>query len=306
MKTLKFIAGRALQGLLVMFGVSMIVFFALFLTGDPAALMMPPDATRAELEAFRAAMGYNDPVWVQYGRFLAHALTGDLGNSLRFQRPALDLLIERLPATALLACVALMWSSLLGFFLGTVAAVRKNSAIDFAIRVISLLGQAIPVFWLALLLIIFFSLKLRWLPSSGIGGWEHLIMPSVALGAYYLSAITRLVRASLIEVLGENYIRTARAKGISSWRIIVHHALRNALIPVITVQGMYFASLLGGALVTEIIFAWPGIGRLAVDAIQNKDFPVVQAVVLFAAVVFVVVNFLVDLAYVWLNPRIRL
>ncbi|TNM60083.1 ABC transporter permease [Aliirhizobium smilacinae] len=306
MKTLSFITGRALQGLVVMFGVSAIVFFALFLTGDPAALMMSPDASREELEAFRQAMGFNDPIWVQYGRFLASAVTGELGMSLRFQRPALDLLIERLPATALLAMTALVWSSLLGFLLGTIAAVRKNSAIDFAIRVISLLGQAIPVFWLALLLIIFFSLKMRWLPSSGIGSAWHLIMPSIALGAYYLSAITRLVRASLIEVLGENYIRTARAKGISSWRIIVHHALRNALIPVITVQGMYFASLLGGALVTEIIFAWPGIGRLAVEAIQNRDFPVVQAVVLFAAAVFVIVNFLVDLAYVWLNPRIRL
>jgi peptide/nickel transport system permease protein len=306
MKTASFITGRALQGIVVMFGVSAIVFFALFLTGDPAALMMTPDASREEIEAFRQAMGFNDPIWVQYGRFLAGALSGELGTSVRFHRPALDLLVERLPATALLACTALVWSSLLGFLLGTIAAVRKNSAIDFAIRVISLLGQAIPVFLLALLLIIFFSLKLRWLPSSGIGSVAQLVMPSIALGAYYLSAITRLVRASLIEVLGENYIRTARAKGISSWRIIVHHALRNALIPVITVQGMYFASLLGGALVTEIIFAWPGIGRLAVEAIQNRDFPVVQAVVLFAAAVFVVVNFLVDLAYVSLNPRIRL
>ncbi|SFU21180.1 ABC transporter permease [Mesorhizobium sp. YR577] len=306
MKAFSFIASRALQGVIVMLGVSAIVFFALFLTGDPAALMMPPDASRAEIEAFRQAMGFNDPVWVQYGRFLGGVLTGELGNSLRFQRPALDLLLERLPATALLACVALLWSSLFGFLLGTIAAVRKNSAIDFSIRVISLLGQAIPVFWLALLLIIVFSLKLRWLPSSGIGTVWQLIMPSIALGAYYLSAITRLVRASLIEVLGENYIRTARAKGITSRRIIIHHALRNALIPVITVQGMYFASLLGGALVTEIIFAWPGIGRLAVESIQNRDFPVVQAVVLFAALIFVVVNFLVDLAYVWLNPRIRL
>jgi ABC-type dipeptide/oligopeptide/nickel transport system permease component len=306
MKTASFITGRALQGIVVMFGVSAIVFFALFLTGDPAALMMTPDASREEIEAFRQAMGFNDPIWVQYGRFLAGALSGELGTSVRFHRPALDLLVERLPATALLACTALVWSSLLGFLLGTIAAVRKNSAIDFAIRVISLLGQAIPVFLLALLLIIFFSLELRWLPSSGIGSVAQLVMPSIALGAYYLSAITRLVRASLIEVLGENYIRTARAKGISSWRIIVHHALRNALIPVITVQGMYFASLLGGALVTEIIFAWPGIGRLAVEAIQNRDFPVVQAVVLFAAAVFVVVNFLVDLAYVSLNPRIRL
>lgn len=306
MKTLTFITGRVVQGMIVMLGVSAVVFFALFLTGDPVALMMPPDASRAEMDAFRQAMGFNDPIWLQYGRFLGGAISGELGSSLRFQRPAFDLLWERLPATALLACVALLWSSLLGFLLGTIAAVRKNSAIDFAIRVISLLGQAVPVFWLALLLIILFSLKLRWLPSSGIGTFAQLIMPSVALGAYYLSAITRLVRASLIEVLGENYIRTARAKGISSWRIVVHHAMRNALIPVITVQGMYFASLLGGALVTEIIFAWPGIGRLAVEAIQNRDFPVVQAVVLFAAAVFVLVNLLVDLAYVWLNPRIRL
>ncbi len=306
MKALSFVAGRALQGLVVLLGVSLIVFFALFLTGDPAALMMPPDASRAEIDAFRQAMGFDDPIWVQYGRFIGGVLSGEFGNSLRFQRPALDLLAERLPATALLALVALLWSSLLGFLLGTIAAVRRNSAIDFAIRVISLLGQAIPVFWLALVLIIIFSLKLRWLPSSGIGSLAHLVMPAIALGAYYLSAITRLVRASLIEVLGENYIRTARAKGITNWRIIVHHALRNAMIPVITVQGMYFASLLGGALITEIIFAWPGIGRLAVESIQTRDFPVVQAVVLFTALVFVVMNFLVDLAYLWLNPRIRL
>ncbi len=306
MKALSFVAGRALQGIVVMVGVSLIVFFALFLTGDPAALMMPPDASRAEIDAFRRAMGFDDPIWVQYGRFVGGILSGEFGNSLRFQRPALDLLAERLPATALLALVALLWSSLLGFLLGTIAAIWRNSPLDFAIRVISLLGQAIPVFWLGLLLIIVFSLNLRWLPSSGIGTVWQLIMPAIALGAYYLSAITRLVRASLIEVLGENYIRTARAKGIGSWRIIVHHALRNALIPVITVQGMYFASLLGGALITEIIFAWPGIGRLAVESIQTKDFPVVQAVVLFAALVFVVMNFLVDLAYLWLNPRIRL
>ncbi|WP_203560822.1 ABC transporter permease [Jiella pacifica] len=306
MKALLFIAGRALQGLIVMVGVSLIVFFALFLTGDPAAVMMPPEASRAEIEVFRHAMGYDDPILVQYLRFVGGVLSGEFGRSLRFQRPAIELLFERLPATALLAMAALLWSSLLGFLLGTIAAVRQNSAIDFVIRVISLLGQAIPVFWLALLLIIVFSLNLRWLPSGGIGTAQQLVLPSLALGAYYFSAITRLVRASLIEVLGENYIRTARAKGISNWRIVVHHALRNALIPVITVQGMYFASLLGGALITEIIFAWPGIGRLAVDSIQTKDFPVVQAVVLFAAFTFVVMNFLVDVAYVFLNPRIRL
>lgn len=306
MKGLRFLLSRAAQGLIVMFGVSALVFFALFLTGDPAVLMMAPDSTAAEIDAFREAMGFDDPIIVQYGRFLVEALQGDLGSSLRYSRPAMDLLTERLGATALLALSALLWSSLLGFLLGAIAAVRKNSPIDFAIRVISLLGQAVPVFWLALMLIILFSLNLRWLPSSGYGSLSHLVMPSLALGAYYLSAITRLVRSSLIETLGENYVRTARAKGLTEWRIVVRHALRNAMIPVVTLQGMYLASLMGGALVTEIIFAWPGIGRLAVEAIQNRDFPVVQAVVLFAALVFVVANFLVDVAYTWLNPRIRL
>ncbi|WP_167647182.1 ABC transporter permease [Mameliella alba] len=306
MKGLRFLLSRAAQGLIVMFGVSALVFFALFLTGDPAVLMMAPDSTAAEIDAFREAMGFDDPIIIQYGRFLVDALQGDLGSSLRYSRPAMDLLTERLGATALLALSALLWSSLLGFLLGAIAAVRKNSPIDFAIRVISLLGQAVPVFWLALMLIILFSLNLRWLPSSGYGSLGHLVMPSLALGAYYLSAITRLVRSSLIETLGENYVRTARAKGLTEWRIVVRHALRNAMIPVVTLQGMYLASLMGGALVTEIIFAWPGIGRLAVEAIQNRDFPVVQAVVLFAALVFVVANFLVDVAYTWLNPRIRL
>ncbi|KGJ11161.1 MULTISPECIES: ABC transporter permease [Paracoccus] len=306
MKGLRFLLSRALQGLVVMLGVSALVFFALFLTGDPAALMMSPDASQAEIEAFRRAMGFDDPIWLQYLRFLGNLLQGDLGLSLRYQRPATDLLWERLPATALLALSALIWSSAIGMVLGVVSAVRKNSGLDFVIRVIALLGQAVPVFWLALLMILLFSLRLRWLPSSGMGGWQHLVMPSIALGAYYVSAMTRLVRASLIEVLGQNYIRTARAKGLGQWRIVVRHGLRNAMIPVITVQGMYFAALLGGALVTEIVFAWPGIGRLAVEAIQNRDFPVVQAVVLFTAAVFVIANFLVDIAYTWLNPRIRL
>lgn len=305
MKAASFVLSRALQGVVVMLGVSAIVFFALFLTGDPATLMMAPDASQAEIDAFREAMGFNDPIWMQYARFLSGLFQGDLGDSLRFRRPAMELLWERLPATALLAFTALLWSSLLGLLLGIVAAVYSNSAVDFSVRVLSLLGQAVPVFWLGLLLILFFSLRLRWLPSGGIGTWKHLILPSLALGAYYLSAMTRLVRAGLIEVLSENYIRTARAKGISFWRIIVHHALRNAMIPVVTVQGMYLASLLGGALVTEIIFAWPGIGRLAVEAIQNRDFPVVQAVVMFAALVFVAINFLVDVTYMMLNPRIR-
>lgn len=302
----RFLLNRAAQGVVVLFGVSAIVFFTLFLTGDPAALMMPPDASRAEIDAFREAMGFDQPLWKQYARFLVDVAQGDLGTSLRFQRPAMELVLERLPATALLAVAALAWSTAAGFVFGVVGAIRRDTWIDLLVRLIALLGQAIPVFWLGLLCILLFSLRLRWLPTSGIGGIEHLILPAISLGAYYMSAVTRLVRASLIEALAQDYVRTARAKGLSEWRVVVRHALRNALIPVVTVQGMYFAALLGGALITEIIFAWPGIGRLAVQAIQNRDFPLVQAVVLLAASVFVVANLLVDIAYASLNPRIRL
>jgi peptide/nickel transport system permease protein len=302
----RYLLGRAGQSLIVLLGVSAIVFFSLHLTGDPAALMMPADASREEIARFRAQMGFDDPVIVQYARYLGALLTGDLGTSLRFSQPALQLVLDRVPATALLAVAALAWSTLAGFLLGIAGAVRRDTWVDLLVRLVALSGQAVPVFWLGLLLIIVFSLRLRWLPTSGYGDWQQLVMPAVALGAYYMSAVTRLVRASLIDALSQDYVRTARAKGLSAWRITVRHALRNALIPVVTVQGMYFASLLGGALVTEIIFAWPGIGRLAVQAIQNRDFPLVQAVVLFAAFVFVVANLLVDIAYGILNPRIRL
>lgn len=303
---LPFLGNRLAQGAVVLLGVSAIVFFSLFLTGDPAALMVAPDASREEIAAFRRAMGFDDPLWQQYLRFLSGALTGDLGLSLRFQRPAMELVLERVPATALLAVAAMAWSTLLGFVFGIVGAVWRDGWADLAVRLIALSGQAVPVFWLGLLLIILFSLRLRWLPASGIGGWQHLILPAVSLGAYYMSAVTRLVRASLIEALDQDYVRTARAKGLSARRIVLRHALRNALIPVVTVQGMYFAALLGGALITEIIFAWPGIGRLAVQAIENRDFPLVQAVVLFTAFVFVIANLAVDIAYAVLNPRIRL
>jgi len=303
---LSFLAGRLLQSLVVLFGVSAIVFFCLFLSGDPAALMMPPDASRGEIDAFRHAMGFDDPLLVQYLRYLGKALAGDFGTSLRFQRPVLELVLERLPATALLAVAALAWSTLLGFAFGVLAAVRPGGALDVVVRAVALVGQAMPVFWLGLVLILFFAMKWRLLPTSGYGEARHLVLPALTLGAYYTSAVTRLVRASLIDVMAEDYIRTARAKGLSTAAVMLRHGLRNALIPVVTVQAMYFAALLGGALVTEIIFAWPGIGRLAVQAIQNRDFPLVQAVVLMAAVVFVLANLLVDLAYVMLNPRVRL
>lgn len=302
----RYLLSRLAQAVLVLLGVSLLIFFSLHLTGDPAAIMMPPGSSQQEIDHFRQRMGFDQPLLWQYGQYLNSLLHGDLGESLRYNQPVTALIAERVLATVLLAVTALAWSTALGLLLGLVSAIWRNSIWDLLARLFAFSGQAIPVFWLGLLLILFFSLDLRWLPSSGYGTAAHLVMPAISLGAYYMSAIARLVRASLIDVLQQDYIRTARAKGLSTWRILVRHGLRNAMIPVVTVQGMYFASLLGGALVTEIIFAWPGIGRLAVQAIQNRDFPLVQAIVLLAAAVFVVVNLLIDLLYVVLNPRIRL
>ncbi|MEG3130609.1 ABC transporter permease [Pantoea cypripedii] len=303
---LNILINRLGQSVLVLLGVSLLIFFSLHLTGDPAALMMPPDSSQQEIANFRHSMGFDRPLLWQYGHYLSGVLQGDFGESLRYSQPVLALIGERLPATALLAVSALVWSSLLGLLLGIVSALRPHSFWDLLCRLVAFSGQAVPVFWLGLLMILFFSLHLQWLPSSGYGSFAALIMPAISLGAFYMSAVARLTRASLLDVLQQDYIRTARAKGLSAWRIVVRHGLRNALIPVITVQGMYFASLLGGALVTEIIFAWPGIGRLAIQAIQNRDFPLVQAIVLLAALVFVVINLLIDLLYLVLNPRIRL
>lgn len=294
------------MSVVVLFGVAAIVFFSLFLTGDPAALMLPPDASRAEIDAFRHAMGFDQPVLLQFLRYTSHVLTGDLGVSLRFRQPVLGLIADRLPATALLAVAALGWSTLAGFVLGILAAVYEGGAVDFAVRLLALSGQAVPVFWLGLVLILLVSLDWQLLPTGGYGTASHLVLPALSLGAYYMSAVTRLVRVSLIEALRQDYVRTARAKGLGEFQVVLRHALRNALAPVLTVQAMQFASLLGGALITEIIFAWPGVGRLAVQALQNRDFPLVQAVVLLAASVFVLLNLLVDIAYAALNPRVRL
>jgi peptide/nickel transport system permease protein len=301
----QYIAGRLAQSLIVLLGVSAIVFFALFLTGDPAVLMMPPDASRAEIEAFREAMGFNDPVFVQYGRYLWRVLHGDFGTSLRFQESTIALVLQRLPATALLALTALGWSTLVGAVAGILGALKRGTLIDFAIRLFALLGQAIPVFWLGLLMILVVSLRLGWLPTGGYGSWQQLILPSLSLGAYYMSSMTRLGRASMIDVMSQDYILTARGKGMTEPSVVLKHAYRNALIPVVTVLAMHLGQLLGGAVITELIFSWPGVGRLAIQAIYNRDFPLVQTIVLLSASVFVFVNLLVDILYVILNPRIR-
>ncbi len=301
-----FLVRRLLQSLVVLFGVSFVVFAILFLTGDPALVLLPPDASADDVRRFREAMGFNDPFLVQYGRFLAGALRGDFGQSIRHGEPAFSLVLERMPATFELAGAALALALCLSVPAGIVSAVRRNSVLDYVATVVALFGQSLPTFWLGIMLILVFSVQFHLLPSSGRGTLEHLILPAVTLGLFTTARITRLTRSGMLEVLNQDYIRTARAKGVSDPPVVWKHALKNAAIPIVTIIGIELGTLLGGSVITETIFAWPGVGRLSVQAIANRDYPVVQAAVFLLATTFVVVNLLVDVAYTYLDPRIRL
>jgi peptide/nickel transport system permease protein len=297
---------RVLQSLLVLFGVSFVVFFILYLTGDPALVLLPPEASADDIRRFREAMGFDDPFIVQYGRFLSGALRGNFGQSIRHGEPAFDLVIERMPATFELAGAGLLIALCLAIPAGIISAVRRNTAADYVSTVVALLGQSMPTFWLGIMLILVFSVQFNLLPSSGRGGIEHLILPAITLGLFTTARITRLTRSGMLEVLNQDYIRTARAKGVSNPPIVWKHALKNAAIPIVTIVGIELGTLLGGSVITETIFAWPGVGRLSVQAIYNRDYPVVQAAVFLLATTFVLVNLLVDVVYTYLDPRIRL
>ena len=301
-----FLLRRLWQSLVVLLGVSFVVFLILHLTGDPALVLLSPEATADDVQRFREAMGFNDPFIVQYWRFLTGALRGDFGQSVRHGEPAFDLVVERMPATFELAGAALLLALVLSIPAGIVSAVRRNTAIDYISTVIALLGQSMPTFWLGIMLILLLSVQLQWLPSSGRGGLEHLVLPAVTLGLFTTARITRLTRSGMLEVLNQDYIRTARAKGVSGPPVVWKHALKNAAIPIVTIVGIELGTLLGGSVITETIFAWPGVGRLSVQAIYNRDYPVVQASVFLLATTFVVVNLLVDVIYTYLDPRIRL
>ena len=296
---------RLLQSLIVLLGVSFVVFFILHLTGDPALVLLPPDASPEDVRRFREAMGFNDPFFVQYGRFLGGALRGDFGQSIRHGESAFHLVAERMPATFELAGAALLLALVLSIPAGIISAVRRNTALDYFSTVVALLGQSMPTFWLGIMLILLFSVQFHLLPSSGRGTLEHLILPAVTLGLFTTARITRLTRSGMLEVLGQDYIRTARAKGVSNPPVVWKHALKNAAIPIVTIVGIELGTLLGGSVITETIFAWPGVGRLSVQAIFNRDYPVVQAAVFLLASTFVIVNFLVDIVYTYLDPRIR-
>jgi peptide/nickel transport system permease protein len=302
---LEFVTRRLLHTALVTLGVVTLAFVALRLSGDPAATMLPGDASVDELRHLRRTLGLDQPLHVQYVAFLAGAVRGDFGESFRHQQPAFGLVLERLPATLELAFAALLLAVVVALPLGIVAALYRGRAADMLAMGFAVVGQATPYFWMGIMLILVVSVELGWLPTSGRGGWPHLILPAVTLGTHFAASLARLTRTSMLEVLGQNFVTTARAKGLGEPRVVLAHALKNAAVPVVTLIGLQFGTLLGGAVVTETIFAWPGVGRLAVQSIFVRDYPVVQAGVLVLALVFVAINLAVDLLYGTLDPRIR-
>ena len=301
----KYILRRMVQSLVVLAGALVISFVILrVVPGDPAVLMLSDMATPDEVERMRVALGVHEPIWIQFGIYLKQIVTGDFGLSYRRGTPALDLVLTYLPATIQLAAAALLITIVVAVPLGIVAAVRKNSWIDNALSVGALLGQSLPVFWLGIMLILLVSVQLRLLPTSGYGELRHLILPAITLAFSNIALVARITRSSMLEVIRQDYIRTARAKGLPERTIMVRHALRNALAPVVTVLGLQIGTLLGGAIITETVFGWPGAGALLVSSITYRDYPVVQVMVVISALIFVVTNLLVDIVYVMLDRRV--
>lgn len=290
---------------LTMLLVSSFVFVILRLTGDPVSIVLPPEATEEMVAQMRHTLGLDAPMHVQYARFLLNAIQGDMGNSLHYHQPAIDLIANALPATIQLAGAAMVLTVLIALPLGILAAVYHNSWLDRLVLVLTLFGQSIPFFWFGLILIIVFAVDLGWVPTSGYGTPGQLVLPALTLAAYAIAQVARIVRSSMLDALNQNYVRTARAKGLRESTVLAIHVFKNAAIPIVTIVGLHFGILLGGTVVTETIFAWPGLGRLIVNGISLRDFPVVQAAVLYLALIFVLINTLVDISYGFLDPTIR-
>ncbi|MBI3635093.1 MAG: ABC transporter permease [Candidatus Rokubacteria bacterium] len=302
---LRYATAKLIHTAFVALGVVTLAFLALRVSGDPAATMLPGDASVEELVALRKTLGLDRSLPVQYAQFLGGVVSGDFGVSFRHQQPALPLVLERLPATLELAFAALVLAVAVALPLGILAALHRGGLGDMLAMGFAVVGQATPYFWMGIMLILIVSVELGWLPTSGRGSFAHLILPAITLGSHFAAVLARLTRTSMLEVLGQNYVTTARAKGLGERRVILAHALKNAAVPVVTLIGLQFGTLLGGAVVTETIFAWPGVGRLAVQSIFVRDYPVVQAGVFVLALSFVGINLFVDLFYGWLDPRIR-
>ncbi|MCC6850684.1 MAG: ABC transporter permease [Rubrivivax sp.] len=275
------------------------------LGGDPALMLVEPGASQADIDAVRQRLGLDQPFWVQYGRFVLAALGGDLGTSIYYRTPVMELYLQRLPASLALAGVAFAWAVLLGVGTGIVSAVYPNRLWDRVSRFVALTGMSMPAFWLGMLLILLFSVKLQWLPSSGSGDFAHLLMPALTLGWYFAASHMRLTRSAMLEVLGSDHVRLARLKGLPEWMVVLEHALKGALIPVLTLAAINLVTMINAAVVVETVFAWPGIGRLLYEAVSFRDIPVVQVVVLLAGAMIVVLNLVTDLLYALIDPRIR-
>jgi len=293
---------RAVAALLV---VTAVVFTLLHLSGDPAYILLTPEATAEDRAAFRAEYGMDRPLWVQYGRYLGRLVQGDFGQSLSFRTPAVAVALERLPATLELTLAAMALAVLVSVPAAVLAAVRRGTLFDRALMTLTLIGQTVPTFWLGMVMILVLAVRFHLFPASGRGGVLHLVMPATALALWLTALLARVTRSEMIEALEQDYVRTARAKGLTERGIAARHALKNALLPIITVMGLQFGGLLGGAVMTETVFAWPGVGTMILDAILKKDFPVVLAGVVIVAMGFIVVNLLLDLLYTVLDPRLR-
>lgn len=292
--------------MVVLLLVATVAFLIVRVAGDPVRSLLPDNATLEQEQALRHLLGYDRPLVTQYLSYLSGLLHFDFGQSVFFQEPARVVIFNRLPATARLAAAALVFSLVVAVPAGIVSALRRGKATDSAVMTAVLVGQSTPAFFVGIVFILIFAVQLKILPASGTGGIGHLVLPAITLGLYSTAMIARLLRSSLIDVMGEDYIRTARAKGLSPVGVVATNALRNAALPVVTIVGLEIGSLLGGAIVTEQVFAWPGVGRLTIEAITNRDYPLMQATVIFLAIVFVVVNLVVDVLYAVLDPRVRL
>lgn len=300
----RYILKRLLLGIVSIIGVSIIIFVATRLSGDVTFLMLPENATKEDIVALRVSLGLDKPIPVQYLIFIEHVIRGDFGTSIIYKSPAMSLVFTRLPATIELAVTAFLITIILGIPIGVLSAVKRRKWIDKLGTVFALIGQSMPTFWVGIMLILVFSVTLGWLPTSGRGGVEYLIMPAFTLGWYSVAAVMRLTRSGMVDSLENEYIKLARLKGNPEWIVVWKHALRNALIPVITMSGMQLATLLGGAVVVETVFGWPGLGKLIMDAITSRDYPLVQAGIFLTSSIFVVCNLVVDLLYGVIDPRI--
>lgn len=301
----RYLLGRVGQALAAVFLALTAVFFLVRITGDPVILFLPLDVQPKDIAQFRHLLGFDRPLWTQYLEFLGRAVRGDFGASLRYRAPALGLVLHRLPATAELGLVSLAVVAAVAVPVGIVSARYRGTIVDHLGIALTAAGQAVPGFWLGLMLIWIFGVWLRWLPVAGFGGWTHFVLPTLTLTAFYAAQIARVTRSAVLDALGQDYVRTARAKGMREPGVLVRHVARNAAIPIVTVFGLNAGQLLGGAVVTETIFAWPGMGAYTLGALLGRDFPVVMVGVFCTSVIYVTLNLAVDLAYLWIDPRVR-